>query len=74
MNSIKSIATLASAVLLGVLVGVAISRPPTVKAKVWSPYIHLQKLKEGMNVRSSPNDETVLGFSCTQEECYIATE
>jgi hypothetical protein len=68
MKSIKSALVILSAVLLGAVLGIFLSRPPQVKAALSG--LRVQKVTEGYN---TVQGSQVLGFSCTQENCYIAT-
>jgi hypothetical protein len=73
MKSVKSAVTLIAAVLGGMVLGMFLSRPPSVKA-VSTPYIiNVQKVQEGDTVKSMTAGSRFLGFACTQQDCYIAT-
>lgn len=47
--------------------GEYLSRPPVVKAM---PMVRLTKVQEGLNTVIGDN---VVGFSCNQQDCYIAS-
>jgi hypothetical protein len=69
---------LAGAAVLSLFVGGALgaylSRPPKVKAQgVYSYSINVQKVKEGSNAKATVSHQ-IIGFACTAEDCYIATE
>ena len=67
MHSIKSAVTTLAAVLVGVAIGVLITRPPKVKA---STIFHIQKVTAGSALLVY---DDYVGFACTQEDCYIVT-
>jgi hypothetical protein len=68
--SIKSLVMVCAALVVGFASGVYLSRPPKVKAAIG--YIYLQKVHEGNNMTPAMSGEPI-GFSCTQQDCYIAS-
>lgn len=68
MKSFKTLGMILSAFIIGATLGAYLSHPPQVKAALSG--IRLQKVRDGYNTVLGSQ---VLGFACTQEDCYIAT-
>ena len=67
MKSFKFVITIVAAVLFGVALGAFLTRPPQVKA---AATVYLDKVTKGPNVVVG---SVIVGFGCTQEDCYVAS-
>lgn len=68
MKTIKSAGTVVVVFILGIALGIYLSQPPHVKAALNG--VRIQKVTEGYNTVMGSQ---ILGFSCTQADCFIAT-
>lgn len=68
MKSMKYVLTIVVSMLFGAILGAYLSHPPQVKAAVG---VRVQKVTDGYNMVIG---QQVLGFACTQQDCYIATQ
>jgi len=72
MKSIRFIGSVVLAFFLGSALGIYLSQPPRVRAQ-GSIYVHVQKVREGLNPQAMGSGREIVGFACTQQDCYIAT-
>ena len=73
MERMNAILKFAIALLLGIIIGAYFGNPRAVKAIGSSYFISVQKVHEGNNAKSAISGSQVIGFACTQEDCYVAT-
>jgi hypothetical protein len=73
MKSVKSVLTTLTAVLLGGVAGAFLARPPKAHAIGSTYFINVQKVKEGSNAKSALTGSHIIGFACTEQDCYVAT-
>jgi len=75
MSAKFTVTAVTLSLFVGGAIGAYLSRPPKVKAEVYSYYIHVQKVTEGSNVKSATGgNHQIIGFACTAQDCYVATQ
>jgi len=73
MERAKVVLAYAGAVLLGIIIGAYFVHPPIVRAIGSQYFINVQKVREGNNSKSPLSGSQIIGFSCTSQDCYVAT-
>lgn len=73
MKSVPSAAAIFLALAIGAALGAFLSRPPKVHAIGSQYFISVQKVHEGNNAKSPLTGSQLIGFACTQEDCYVAS-
>ena len=61
------------ALFVGIALGIFLARPPKVKAMGSPYYVYVQRVQEGNNIKSALGGSRIIGFSCTAQDCFIAT-